>query len=78
MSEIEQAPLTPHEQQALVADIRAKATDLAEALRLATDRGVSHAIVLPQLVLVFRQVFGEMPAGMQMPDLSALGLGGGS
>jgi hypothetical protein len=63
-------PLSALEQQQLVADVRAAAGDLAEKLRHATDRGVSHAIILPQLVLVFRETFG---GDFQMPDLAQLG-----
>lgn len=40
------------------------------ALRDASDAGVSHAILLPQLVLVYRQVFGSMP---ELPDGFTLG-----
>lgn len=53
-------------------DVKAKASALAVALRDASDAGVPHGLVLPQLVLVFREAFGEMPpnvmqllAGMQ-------------
>lgn len=43
------------------------ARELAGYLRTATDEGVSPALILPRLVLVFREVFGSMPpevAGM--------------
>jgi hypothetical protein len=49
--------------------ITATATLLAGELRDASDAGVSHAIILPQLVLVFREAFGEMPAGLTIPGL---------
>ena len=52
-----------------IARIRAHAQQLAGELRDATDAGVSHAIILPQLMLVFREVFGELPAGMAIPGL---------
>lgn len=46
-----------------------QATELATTLRDASDAGVPHALVLPRLVLVFRTVFGEMPAGFSIPGL---------
>lgn len=64
-----ETPLTPAAQAEHVAAIRATATQLAEQLRGATDAGVSHAVILPQLVLVFREVFGEMPAGLSIPGM---------
>lgn len=50
--------MTPEER---LNDVKVKAEALAVALRDASDAGVSHALVLPQLVLVFREAFGEMP-----------------
>jgi hypothetical protein len=44
--------------------IRREAASLAETLRNASDAGVSHALILPQLILVFREAFGEMPPNM--------------
>lgn len=64
MSELSAQAQAEHVEQ-----IRAAAVALAELLRAATDAGVSHAIILPQLVLVFRQVFGEMPDGLVIPGL---------
>lgn len=49
--------------------VKRDATTLAESLRVASDAGVSHALILPQLVLVFRDAFGEMPAGFTLPGL---------
>ena len=49
--------------------VKRDATALAETLRDAADAGVSHALILPQLVLVFREAFGEMPAGFTLPGL---------
>jgi hypothetical protein len=49
--------------------IRTLASALATELRDASDAGVSHAVILPQLVLIFRQVFGEMPPGFAIPGL---------
>jgi hypothetical protein len=63
----EAAPvLTP--QQHLEA-VNRDATRLAETLVAANDAGVSHALILPQLVLVFRTAFGEMPAGFTIPGM---------
>lgn len=42
---------------------------LAATLREAADAGVSHALILPQLVLAFREAFGEMPAGFSIPGV---------
>lgn len=58
--------LTPQQH---LEQVRRDATALAETLRDASDAGVSHALILPQLVLVFRQAFGEMPAGFTIPGM---------
>lgn len=42
---------------------------LASTLRDASDAGVSHALIVPQMMLVFRAVFGEMPAGVSIPGM---------
>lgn len=55
--------MTPQEHLDLV---KRNATQLAESLRDASDAGVSHALILPQLIIVFREAFGEMP-----PNLAA-------
>lgn len=52
-----------------LAAVKRDAAQLAETLRDASDAGVSPALVLPQLVLVFREAFGEMPAGLVIPGL---------
>jgi hypothetical protein len=44
--------------------VRTQASALAKTLREATEAGVSHAVILPQLILVFRDAFGEMPAAV--------------
>lgn len=44
--------------------IKAMAHALADALRDASDAGVSHAVIVPQLVVVFKQSFGEPPPGL--------------
>lgn len=49
--------------------IKAKATELADALRDASDAGVSQALILPQLMLVFKQSFGEPPPGFVLPGM---------
>jgi hypothetical protein len=53
--------------------IEARATELADALRDASDAGVSHALILPRLVMVFRSAFGEPPPGFVMPTLPSFG-----
>lgn len=50
-----------------IAAIDAQARELAVTLREASDAGVSHALILPRLILVFRESFGEPPAGFQLP-----------
>lgn len=57
-----------------ISRIRDRATDLASELRDATDAGVSHAVILPQLLIVFREVFGEMPDGFSLPGMPELSL----
>lgn len=51
----------PMTQEERLQDVKTKAESLAVTLRDASDEGVSHALILPQLVLVFREAFGEMP-----------------
>lgn len=51
-------------------DIEAKSRELALMLNQASDQGLSPALILPRMVMVFREVFGELP-----PQLMAL-LGG--
>lgn len=58
-------------QQEWIDEVRDDATRLAGTLKAASDAGVSHALILPQLVLVFREVFGEMPAGFTLPGMQA-------
>lgn len=53
-----------------LARVKADAAALAVTLRDASDAGVSHALILPQLVLVFKDAFGEMPQGFQMPSFT--------
>ncbi len=48
--------------------IDARATELAVALREAADEGVSHALILPRLVTVFKTSFGEPPPGLVFPQ----------
>lgn len=51
--------------------IKRRAAALAEALREANDAGVSPALILPQLMLIFRGQFGELPPGVQIPGVPA-------
>lgn len=41
----------------------------AERLTAAQEAGVSQALLLPRLMLAFRQSFGEPPAGFALPAL---------
>lgn len=72
MSAGEVVPATPAEH---VARVKQSAERLAADLVAASDAGVSHALILPQLVLVFREAFGDIPAGV-LPQLGGM-LGGG-
>ena len=49
--------------------IRSRTQALADCLREATEAGVPHALILPQLVLVFREAFGELPQGFALPGV---------
>jgi hypothetical protein len=49
--------------------VTARASELAAALRDASDAGVSHALILPQLMIVFRETFGEPPSGWSLPGM---------
>lgn len=66
MSELTAPALTPQQH---LERVKRDATALAETLREASDAGVSHALILPQLVLVFRTAFGEMPPGFTIPGM---------
>lgn len=59
------------ETQQHLAAVKDAGERLAVALREASDAGVPHGLILPQLVLVFREAFGEMPAGFAIPGLPA-------
>lgn len=50
--------LTPQEHLELVKE---SANELATRLRAASDAGVSPALILPQLMLIFRSSFGAPP-----------------
>ena len=41
--------------------------EFAARLTAAQDAGVSHAVILPNLMVAFRSSFGELPAGFVMP-----------
>lgn len=43
---------------------------LAGALTDATEAGVSQALILPQLVLIFRTNFGAIPPGISIPGVT--------
>jgi hypothetical protein len=47
-----------------LAAIRRDAEKLAGSLLAASDAGVGPALIVPQLVLVFRAAFGAMPADL--------------
>jgi len=49
--------------------IDTQARELAITLRDASDAGVPHALVLPRLMLVFRETFGAMPEGFSIPGV---------
>jgi hypothetical protein len=61
--------LTPAIQQEFLERVKADAATLAVSLREATDAGVKPMLIMPQLVLVFREAFGEMPPGFAMPGM---------
>lgn len=63
------AELTPEQH---LERVKSTAGELAAALREASDAGVSHALILPQLMLIFRTSFGPPP-----PELLAALAGGG-
>ncbi len=44
-------------------DVAAFALHLTEA----QAAGVSHALIIPQLMVAFRESFGELPAGTVLP-----------
>lgn len=53
-------------------EIRQATVVVAERLKAATDDGVSHAVILPQMVLAFRESFGELPDGVGLPMLPGM------
>lgn len=55
-----------------VAGLEASVAEFARLLTAAQDAGVSHAILLPRMMLAFRRSFGELPAGTVLP-VSAFG-----
>jgi len=56
--------LAPEER---VARLEELVGEFARELTAAQDAGVSHAILLPRLMLAFRQHFGEPPPGFALP-----------
>lgn len=59
------AALAEEHVQRLEATVELFARQLAET----QEAGVSHAIILPRLMLAFRRAFGEPPPGFVMPTL---------
>lgn len=47
------------------------AAELAAALKDALDADVGQALVLPRLMLAFRQSFGDLPAGIVLPGMAS-------
>lgn len=60
-----------------VAGLEQAVEEFARKLAAAQEAGVSHAILLPRMMLAFRRSFGEappgfvLPGGMTLPELSA-------
>ena len=61
--------LTPEEH---VAGLELAVEEFAAKLTAAQDAGVSHAILLPRMLLAFRRSFGEPPPGFQLPAFGEL------
>lgn len=47
-----------------VARLERDVSEFARHLTEAQEAGVSHAVLLPRMMLAFRANFGEMPAGL--------------
>ena len=62
--------MTPEEH---IARLERDVADFARHLSEAQDAGVSHAVLLPRMMLAFRANFGEAPAGFTMPAGIAAG-----
>lgn len=58
-----------------VAGLEQAVEDFARRLTAAQDAGVSHAILLPRMMLAFRRSFGEPPPGFVLPALPPIGNG---
>lgn len=54
-----------------VAQLEQDVAVFAAHLTAAQEAGVSHALILPRLMLAFRASFGEPPAGFVLPGLPA-------
>lgn len=50
-----------------VARLERDVAEFARHLSEAQEAGVSHAVLLPRMMLAFRASFGEVPAGFVMP-----------
>lgn len=59
-----QVPAVPLTEQQHLARVIRQARVFAVVLQQASEAGVSHALILPQLMLVFRTSFGAPPANM--------------
>ena len=57
----------PSSEQEWLARVDEQAAALAGTLAAASDAGVSHALILPRLMLAFRGAFGEPPPGFVLP-----------
>jgi hypothetical protein len=55
-----------------VAQLEADVETFAAHLAAAQADEVSHAIILPRLMLAFRRSFGEPPAGFALPMLPGM------
>lgn len=61
--------MTPEEH---VARLELDVEEFARHLSEAQAAGVSHAILLPRMMLAFRRSFGEPPPGFELPNGLAL------
>lgn len=59
----------PETAQEWLEQVKTDTAKLATTLQAASEAGVSHALILPQLLLVFREAFGEMPPGFTLPGM---------
>lgn len=62
----------PPELEQLVVQLEQDVATFAQHLSAAQDAGVSHAILLPRMMLAFRRSFGEPPPGFALPNLAGM------